>query len=373
MLERGQVVGGGVYNGSTPDLPMESRETPEEVRARLEAKRARSTSPWDRPRPPGRDTRQDARVDVELSQAKYVSPDFEPEPDPVPAPAPAPAPEPTPAVVPAAKPTPASPRKQPGPSQHVDAAAIVQDYLDGASIPDIAKARGNATSTVRRTLLNTPGVTLRDDRVTRSGSQKREYEPAVVELVRRLYVDEGLSRAQVARRAALTGKVVQSIMKRHGIAARPDVVTSGENHNEPGRSTLTEHAESIAAAGLTAPELRAWAIAHDVDVAPTGLPSKRVLAAYLAARDAPAVEEPTPAPTPAHGPSRPLAEHQALARDALTDFTDALADVLDSAFNLLGSDLEHLARRMRSQAAILRDTVVQLDARAAAIDEEDAA
>lgn len=115
-------VGTGALNVAGPDLPMEERETREQARARIEAKRTKVHTPWGKPK-----------------------------------------------TEPATTPTPAPTRTpRPDPSLHprIDAAAIVQDYISGMTIPKIAKLHGHTRTTVREVLDDTPGLTRRDDRAT---------------------------------------------------------------------------------------------------------------------------------------------------------------------------------------------------------------
>lgn len=295
MRAVGNVVTGGV-GGEGLSLPTEETEDREAVRARIEAKAAarRAASPFANYRP-STPTPPPAPADVD---DRYVPPPLVDEPALAPATDAAPAAPEAPAA-PTPAPKPAPPRSRiAGGSAGVDAAGIVQDYLDGASVPEIARARSHATSTVRRVLKSTPGVVLRDDRATRSGSKPKQDVPEVVAAVRRLYVDEELTQEQVGDRLGLSAKAVQGIMARAGIEARANVVESGVKHNAPGRSTLTGHKAAIAAAGLSSSQLRAWALEHGVPVGAVGVPGKAVLAAYLAAQQ----PAPEPAPEPASAP-----------------------------------------------------------------------
>ncbi len=287
-------VGTGALNIAGPDLPMEERETGEQLRARMEAKTQRSFSPWaNRPTPPKHEER--VHPVVAEAEERFVEPELR-EPEPA-LPEPTPAQVPVPASTAKPAPRPAAPARAARPAP--DAAAIVQDYLDGQTAHAIAEARGHSTATVYRILRATPGVTLRDDRVGRSGSKKKTYDPSVVDAVRRLYIDEQLTQAQVAERLDLTAKVVQTIMTRHHIPARGDVIATGMTYNAPGRSTLASLTADMAAAGVTPEQLRAWARDNDIKVGKVGIPPRAVLNAYLDHRQAASSDlAPAPAPTP---------------------------------------------------------------------------
>jgi transposase len=137
------------------------------------------------------------------------------------------------APAPLSTPAPAEPTEQPAHppaeqpaarARNVDAGerdAIVASYAAGQTAVEIAARHGRSPKTIRDTLRGA-GVQLRDDRATRSGGQPKEYDPALVAEVRRLYVDERLTQAEVAARTGSTAKVVQRLMDRHEIPTRPD-------------------------------------------------------------------------------------------------------------------------------------------------------
>lgn len=100
-------------------------------------------------------------------------------------------------------------------------AAIVAAYAAGETAVAIASRHGRTPKTIRDTL-RAAGVQMRDDRAMRSGGQRKEYDAAMVAEVRRLYLDEGLTQVEVAARIGSTAKVVQRLMDRHEIPARPD-------------------------------------------------------------------------------------------------------------------------------------------------------
>ncbi len=324
MRAEGIVLGAGDPNQDGLGLPMDEREDRHEVRARMEAKRTRSTSPW-AGRAVAGDLAPDSKTVKTARSRAAVDPArdrdlFESKPlVPVAAKVAEAAPTPAAPVIPARaatpprpSPKPAARRPAPAPApttsrahREFDAAGIVQDYLAGKTVFEIARDRHHGVHRVRTLIKSTPGIEYRDDRKTNSGSSKKDYDPAVVAAVRRLYVDEELTQAQVAERLQLgTSKVVQTIMSRYGIPSRGDVVATGANHNAPGRSTIEHLRQQIADAGLTAAELRAWAREHGHTVAPTGLPGTEILAAYKVAQAAPVDDQP-PAPCPTcSGPAR---------------------------------------------------------------------
>jgi len=136
---------GALYNSPIPgpaDLPMEETRSRDEVRARLEAKRNKVTTPWgNRPvRTEGFSTTTSTEYVVEPSVDRFA----EPEP-----------PEPAPKA-PAKSRAPAAPRW--------DVAGIVESYLAGRSIPQVASQFATTQARVRRILLDTDGLELRGDR-----------------------------------------------------------------------------------------------------------------------------------------------------------------------------------------------------------------
>lgn len=301
MLVRGSVVAGGP-GGDSLGLPMEPREGREAARARVEAKRAAQAagSPFarDYAARAARKAQEPTPASVQQEEERFTSPDLvEPAPPavvtpaevpvtakPVPVPVEtAPVTEPAPAPTPKPKPAP-NPKPAPAPRRsRVDAGGIVQDYLDGKTIAQIASARGHTNTTVRNLLKATPGVTMRDDRATHSGGQKKIDDPALVELVRALYVDKELTQTEVGARLGMGAKGVQGVMARNNIPARLDVVNSGLVYSKAGQSTLTQLKQRMTDAGVTPAELRAWAGNNGISVSPTGIPGQAVLDAYLQA------------------------------------------------------------------------------------------
>jgi len=307
MRTVGTVVAGGVVGDGARGLPMEEREDRDAVRARREAKRgqllARSPFAGMAERGAAHESQRQATrdVDEQLEDAKFTTPDLEPvadvveptphvvepTPDVVEPPAPslevfersaaAPIPKPVPRPRPAAKP---AARTQ----AHVDAAAIVREYVgDGLTVPEIAKRRGHSTSTVKRVLKGTPGVVIRDDRKTNSGGQTKDYAPEFVEAVRALYTGpEQLTQAKVAERLDTTPKVVQTVMTRHGIPARPPA--HERTAETMATTTPTElMTQRLADAGVTSKDVREWAAEHGLACPAFGFVPLRLLGAYLRA------------------------------------------------------------------------------------------
>lgn len=56
-----------------------------------------------------------------------------------------------------------------------------------------------------------------------SGSKPKQYPSDLVESVRRLYVDRGMSQVEVADALATTQKVIYNLMRRHNISRRRQV------------------------------------------------------------------------------------------------------------------------------------------------------
>lgn len=309
MRALGNTVAGGVVGDVAHGLPMEEREDRDVVRARREAKRGQllARSPFIGLASSEKDAIASqaaaaAPATSALAEAKYTTPDLEPEPvvalvveptrEPdrhdehqalaiIESPAPKPAPRPTP------KPAARTARAHPP----LDAAGIVREYVeDRLPIPEIAKRRGHSTATVRRVLKGTPGVEIRDDRKTNSGGPAKEYDPSLVEAVRALYTgDERLTQAQVAERLDIGPHVVQRIMARYDIPARP-AAHERTAMTMSGTSPAELLAQRLADAGVTTQQVRAWAREHGLACPATGRVPQRLLGAYLRADGSTPVE-----------------------------------------------------------------------------------
>ncbi len=119
---------------------------------------------------------------------------------------------------------PAVPPDRPRTLDASELAEIVREYGEGQSAPQIARAHGRMPKTIRDALRRA-GVQLRDDRSLRSGGQNRtQDDDELVAKVRRLYVDEQRTQAEVAAELGVSPKKVQGVMSRNGIEARPDAI-----------------------------------------------------------------------------------------------------------------------------------------------------
>lgn len=300
MRAVGSTVAGGTHAPTDLGLPREEREPREAARARLEAKRARLAA-----QSPFAAARAAEATDPALAAAATAVR------------SPAPAPRPKPAL--SARPVPSAPAPKAATAprldaerataheaaqaptsaellsaRRVDAAGIVQDYLAGDTVPTIAERRGHSTATVRRVLRETPGLELRDDRATHSGSAPKVDDPLLVERVRTLY-DGGKTQVEVAEALGLTPKIIQGIMARNEIKGRPAPSAPPKGLGAEGATILHD---DITAAGLTARSLRAWARTHHVPVSTQGTPPRRVFNAYLAWQAAGSPDPVDPAPEP---------------------------------------------------------------------------
>lgn len=206
-------------------------------------------------------------------------------------------------------------------------AAMVADYEEGKTPPEIAAATGRTAKNVR-TALERAGVQMRDDRALRSGGQNRRVDDqALVDDVRRLYVDEGLSQAAVAERLDCTVKVIQGVMARNGIESRPDAAGIKREKATPPERTARYRDPDAAARATTA------------DVGPSVTPplssSRPVFAASLA-----------DLPLPARPPALSLDEALAAAGDGVRALLAAVEDLTTAALHV------HEARVAAAQASV---------------------
>lgn len=151
---------------------------------------------------------------------------------------------------------------------------LIQEYRDGATVPNLAARYGTTAARVRR-LLDHHGIERRDDRSTHSGGRNRiEHPPELVDQVRRLYHESDLSRTQVGERLGLTLKQVELIMNRHGITAR-----QRQAGRIDGAKGLKQQIRDL---GVTTAQIKAWAAEHGLleDAHKVGLPSQRLVDAY---------------------------------------------------------------------------------------------
>lgn len=153
------------------------------------------------------------------------------------------------------------------------------------SIPDIAPRIGSTTSTVRKQL-KAAGTPMRDDRSTHSGGVAKTYDPTFIDAVRRLYLDEHLTIAQVAERLYTTPKVVGTVMRRHNIPSRPDAFTS-EGH--PHRDNAGALKAQIRALDVTSLQIKTWALHQGlIERITRGVPKQALVDAYATAHPTPA-------------------------------------------------------------------------------------
>lgn len=161
-------------------------------------------------------------------------------------------------------------------SDRLDVQTIIAQYRAGDSPPTIARNHGVTPKRIYA-LLDHHGIERRDDRAGHSGSKPVEYPPELVAQVRRLYVDENLSRTAVAERLGFPLKRVETIMRRYGIDARPR-----QTGRQDGARGLKDQ---IAALGVTVRDIKTWALEHGLidDASKPGIPSAHIVAAYAVA------------------------------------------------------------------------------------------
>lgn len=185
-----------------------------------------------------------------------------------------------------------TPHRPPKPRTDFDITEATRLYLDeGMSCPMIAKALGCAVSTVQRKL-KAAAVPMRDDRASHSGSGPKTYDTALVAEIRRLYLDEHHTIAEVAAQLGTTSKVVGTVMRRYDIPSRADAFTTEGN---PRRDNAGALKNQIQALGVTARDIKDWALGQGlIDHIARGLPAQRLVDAYAAAH-------PTPSTTTTEG------------------------------------------------------------------------
>lgn len=269
-----------------------------------------------------------------------------PEPSPVtPEPAPVPA---EPVDVP---PSPGRPRGGAARIEPDELARMVADYEAGKSAPEIADATGRTAKNVR-TALQRAGVRMRDDRALRSGGQNRAVDdPELVERVRALYVDEGLTQAVVADRLDTTLKVVQGVMKRNAIEARPDATgVKREPAPAPARTVRYRDPDAAARPSTDADPFSHLETGDSLLVLVDGTAYTGTVQA-AAASPAPAAVtfDVPPAPEPA---TPDLADALAAAVAIVTTLLDAVGDLGDAVERVQAA---RLAAAARATDAIRRD------------------
>lgn len=119
----------------------------------------------------------------------------------------------------------------------------------------------------------------RGHRLTKpTGSRPKEYDPSLIDLVRRLAAQE-LTQPEIAARTRTSRKVVYNVMRRHQIPAGPALARAPQDH-AAGLKELMKDAH------VSTHQVRTWARQSGVPIADRGLPPRPVLEAYLAAHSA---------------------------------------------------------------------------------------
>ncbi|GAB2762871.1 WhiB family transcriptional regulator [Nocardioides pakistanensis] len=119
-------------------------------------------------------------------------------------------------------------RRRSGSGAKGDEADIVRLYTEEQMSSGEIALQLHTTPKRVRAVLDRAGIERRDDRKTRSGGKPKDYPADLVADVRRLYVDQGKTQAEVAAQLDTTVKVVQNVMARHDISARPSAVESSK-------------------------------------------------------------------------------------------------------------------------------------------------
>jgi hypothetical protein len=151
--------------------------------------------------------------------------------------------------------------KLPGPE-------IVEAYERGQTLAQIAAQHGVSGPTIARC--------LDDHGVARRGAPVK-HTPELIDDVRRLYLEEGLTKVEVAARIGHSAKVVEHVMAAHGIPSRPAVARKPVDHSIGLRQRIAE-------LGTSSREIKTWALDHGlIDHVAVGLPARRLVDAYEAA------------------------------------------------------------------------------------------
>lgn len=157
----------------------------------------------------------------------------------------------------------------------VDVQAAISEYHAGDTIPTIANRHGWSIKTLRRAMQKA-GVTFRDDRARASGGHNKITDPTdLVNQVRALYTDQGLSITHVGAELGLTRKQVTRVMRAAGIKARSGQSGSGD--------TLVGYRDRVQALGVTPHVIRRWARQQGIAVGERGAIRGEVIDAFEAA------------------------------------------------------------------------------------------
>ncbi len=135
----------------------------------------------------------------------------------------------------------------------------------GTATSSSTRSGTTSVSTVRRTL-DRNGVTRRHDRSR--GEGRRTAAHVVEQLVAIYQADDRISVAEASSRVGVGLSAGSWILKQHGIVAR----TSAQvQRGRPGSDGAAQLRNLLAANGLTAQQIRAWASATDRDCAALAL------------------------------------------------------------------------------------------------------
>lgn len=97
----------------------------------------------------------------------------------------------------------------------LDVQEVAADYASGMTLLQIATKYGVSHPVIGRHL---------DEAGVQRRGKPFDYTPDMLEQVRALYVDQGLTQSQIGERLGITNKVVQTAMRRANITPRADAV-----------------------------------------------------------------------------------------------------------------------------------------------------
>lgn len=147
---------------------------------------------------------------------------------------------------------------------------LATDYRAGFTIHEIAAKHHVSRATVRRRLAAVP------DLPNHRGGQNRTSAEVQADIVREYAA--GLNAKEVAQRLDLPHQTVYGVLRRSGVEMRPAGVAHRGRPGVDGASGLKELMRSN---GITAADVRAWAIATGREITARGLPSRVLLEDYL--------------------------------------------------------------------------------------------
>ena len=221
----------------------------------------------------------------------------------------------------------------------IDEPAVVEQYRAGDTRPTLAK-RHSTTSKRITSILERHHVDLRDDRATHSGGRNRfKPTPEQVADIRRLYVDQQKTVADIGDQFGIHRRVIARILTDAGVTIRPaahltgtvitdtertaiaDRYAAGESmavladehhvrrqtiraivtaagHEIRSKGNSTGNRRLLEQLGVDAPTVRAWARNAGHDVPGTGLIPSTLISAYDAAHpNTSSTTNPTGAPS----------------------------------------------------------------------------